>query len=125
MAGDDKQFGRQGEEIAGRFLARHGYKILERNYRTPVGELDIVAMDGGTLVFVEVKSRRSRSFGEPGDAVDARKRRQMGRAALSYMVKKKKSGLHCRFDVVGITALAGGEPEVELVKDAFELAGGY
>jgi len=124
MSGD-KEFGRFGEEIAGRYLARRGYKILDKNYRTKSGELDIVAMDGRTLVFVEVKSRRSQSFGTPGDAVDARKRRRMEKAALAYISEKNKGGLQCRFDVIGVTAAGGEEPEIELVKDAFELAGGY
>jgi putative endonuclease len=122
---DDKEFGKKGEELAARYLSRRGYRILEKNYRSRAGELDIVAMDGKTLVFVEVKSRRSNAFGSPGDAVNARKRRQMERVALAYMTENKKDGLHCRFDVVGITAAATGEPEVELVKDAFEVSGGY
>lgn len=120
-----KEFGRQGEALAARFLARLGYRILEKNLRTPAGELDIVAMDGETLVFVEVKSRRGMRFGTPGDAVDARKRMQLKKAALLYIAKEKIEDTHCRFDVVGITAGSAGEPEVELVRDAFELAGGY
>jgi putative endonuclease len=121
----DKLFGKAGEEAASRYLKRLGYRILEQNYRTPVGELDIIAMDKDTLVFVEVKSRRTDSFGSPEDAVGPHKQRQMARAALMYMTTKKKTDLQCRFDVVGITASEGREPVLELYKDAFELAGGY
>jgi len=121
----DKQFGKAGEEAAGRYLKRLGYRILEQNYRTPVGELDIIAMDGDTLVFVEVKSRRTDSFGSPEEAVGPHKQRQMARAALMYMAAKKKSGLPCRFDVVGVTVSGDSEPVLELCRDAFELAGGY
>jgi len=122
---DKAEFGKKGEELAAKHLARQGYKILERNYRTPVGEIDIVAMDGGVLVFVEVKSRRDDSFGAPELAVNHHKQRQMTRAALSYLVHTRRSGDPCRFDVVGICALAGGKPEITVTKNAFELTGGY
>lgn len=121
---DNKEFGKRGEELAAKRLSKLGYKILEKNYRTPVGEIDIIAMEGGTLVFVEVKSRRDDSFGAPELAVTRHKQRQIARAALVYIMDKRKSGSPCRFDVVGITS-AGGELKVSVIKNAFELAGGY
>jgi len=121
---DLKLFGRWGEDAAGRFLRQKGYRILARNYRTRGGELDIVAMDGETLVFVEVKSRRSERFGGPLEAVDANKRARMTKAALAYIANELDSTPPCRFDVVGIRSRKDGE-SYELVRDAFELGGGY
>lgn len=122
---DSKVFGRHGEELAASFLARNGYRILERNYRAASCELDIIAMDGHTLVFVEVKSRRGGEFGSPAESVTPHKQRQMGKAALMYIARHKKENTPCRFDVVGVTAQAGDKPTVEVIKDAFELTGGY
>ncbi|HLB24739.1 MAG TPA: YraN family protein [Nitrospirota bacterium] len=128
---DPKAFGKKGEELAAKHLEKLGYKVLDKNYRTPVGELDIVAMDGGVVVFVEVKSRRDTSFGAPELAVNAHKRRQLTRAAYLYLTRKRKAGMPCRFDVVGISAVPGGaggaKPayEIKVIRDAFEAAGGY
>lgn len=122
---DNKVFGDRGERLAERHLKRLGYRILERNYRTPVGELDIVAMDGGTLVFVEVKARRGAGFGAPEMSVNLHKRRQITKAALVYLSKRRGAEVPCRFDVVGIRAAEGGETELTVIKDAFEAAGRY
>jgi len=120
-----KIFGRWGEDAAEKFLKRKGYRILARNYRTRGGELDIVAMDGETLVFIEVKSRRSERFGGPIEAVDANKRARMAKAAFAYMSNELDSTPRCRFDVVGVRSNGDGPETYELVRDAFELAGGY
>jgi len=120
-----KIFGRWGEDAAERFLRKKGYRILTRNYRTRGGELDIVAMDGDTLVFVEVKSRRSERFGGPIEAVDAVKQARMTKAAFAYIANELSSQPPCRFDVVGVRSHKGGRETYELVRDAFELAGGY
>ncbi len=122
--GDPKEFGKKGEELAARHLTGLGYKVLEKNYRTKAGEIDIVAQDGQTIVFVEVKSRRDRSVGPPEMKVDYHKMRQITRAALLYLVRKKKSNSPCRFDVVGISAPQGEAAEITVIKDAFEMAGG-
>src|SRR5512135_340059 len=100
---DAKEFGKRGEELAAKHLKGLGYDVIEKNYRTQVGEIDIVAKDGGTLVFVEVKSRRDLNFGPPELAVNFHKRRQLSRAALLYMTRKKKVSTPCRFDVVCVT----------------------
>jgi putative endonuclease len=121
----NKEFGKRGEELAAKELGRLGYKVLETNYRTPIGEIDIIAMDGGTLVFVEVKSRRDDSFGAPEISVHHHKRRQITRAALLYIGRRKKQGLPCRFDVVGICPGTDGRLTVKVIKDAFEVSGGY
>ena len=80
-----KRLGDRGEEAAAKFLANKGYKILARQFRTPLGELDLVARDGGTLVFVEVKTRRSLRFGLPSDAVGVTKQRKIIRSSMWYI----------------------------------------
>ena len=119
------EFGKKGEELAARHLSSLGYEILEKNYRTKVGEIDVVAKDGGTLVFVEVKSRRDRSYGPPELKVDHRKRRQIARAAMLYLTRTRRTNWPCRFDVVAISNIPGEGVGVEVIRDAFELDGGY
>jgi putative endonuclease len=113
--------GKKGEELAADYLAKAGYRIVERNYRCIFGEIDIVAEDGNTLVFIEVKSRRSASYGEPQLAVGYRKQRKISTVALNYIEEKQKQGLSARFDVVSITLSSSGHA-IELIKNAFELA---
>jgi putative endonuclease len=120
---DPKEFGKSGEELAAKHLTKLGYKVLEKNYRTKAGEIDIIAQDGPTIVFVEVKSRRDKSYGPPEIKVDYHKRRQITRAALLYLLRKKKGNSPCRFDVVGISAPQGEAVEVTVIKDAFEMDG--
>ncbi|MBI5026837.1 MAG: YraN family protein [Nitrospirae bacterium] len=113
------KIGDEAEALAAGFLKRKGYRIIEKNYKTPFGEIDIIARDGGTLVFVEVKSRESLSFGKPFEAVSAVKRKKIANVALSYL-KRLKEEPACRFDVVSIF-FKDGEPQVELIRDAFEV----
>lgn len=122
MSKERQQLGRAGEERAADFLRRAGYRILAANYRTRRGELDLVAEEGGELVFVEVKTRTSLAFGSPAEAVDRRKQQQIGRAAQEYLLREGASERVVRFDVVAIS-LAGGRPEVEIIKNAFEYGG--
>jgi putative endonuclease len=110
--------GSKGENLAAAFLKKKGYKILSRNYKTPFGEIDIVAKDGETLVFVEVKTRADKSFGEPFEAVNCRKREKLRKVALSYLKNCCKNDLPSRFDVMSIQA--GDKNEVEHIIDAFE-----
>jgi len=106
--------GRQGEEIACRYLTRQGYRILVRNYRTRLGEVDIIAEQGGTLVFVEVKTRRGRTCGHPFEAVTPAKCRQISRVALLYLAETGREKQAARFDVVAVSLAGGGEPVIEL-----------
>jgi putative endonuclease len=122
---DAREFGASGEDAAEKHLKTLGYKILERNYRTKMGELDIVASDGDTIVFVEVKSRRDTRFGAPELAVDARKQRQLTKAAWIYLTRTRSYKSPCRFDVVSIFSMPGEGLKVSVLKDAFELSGGY
>ncbi len=111
--------GKQGENLACRELRRRGYAILARRYRTRWGEIDIVARDGDTLVFVEVKTRRSTGFGGPVAAVNFKKQRRLINMARSYLLGLPGPEPPCRFDVVGVTLATGEPPAVEVVVHAF------
>ncbi len=114
-----KTLGREGEDLAAEFLKKHGYKILDRNYHTRAGEIDIIALHDGAVVFVEVKMRTSDRYGAPELAVNQQKQRRMVRAALGYIKYKKIHQVPCRFDVVAITGEGGSE--LELIENAFEM----
>ncbi len=121
--------GRLGEKIALLFLKDVGYSILEHNYRTRLGEIDIIAEDSGTLVFVEVKTRVGATFGHPYDAVTPKKQMQMSKVALGYIVENDGHKMDARFDVVGISFDKGCNPsarnaKVEILKNAFDLSYG-
>jgi putative endonuclease len=119
-----RALGQKGEEAAARFLERRGLVILDRNLRSRLGEIDLLARDRSTLVFVEVKTRRGRSGDPPEAAVDARKRARLGRLALGYLAARRLSERPCRFDVVGVTLdEASRVAEVRHLQHAFDLEG--
>ncbi len=109
------------EEAATRWLGREGYRILGRNVRTEAGEIDLVALDGDTLCFVEIKARASSRFGPAVAAVDRRKQRRLARAASLYLVSSGWVG-PCRFDVLGIDPAKDGWT-FTLLRDAFRRDG--
>jgi putative endonuclease len=109
--------GRRGEQLAARHLKRSGYIILARNYRTAGAEIDLIALDNDTLVFVEVKARGGTGFGLPQEAVDYDKRERIRRAALVY-AERRGVDLPARFDVVAIDGI-GRTRKLEVIKDAF------
>ena len=111
--------GKDGEEIAAVFLKKKGLRIIEKNYRTAFGEIDIIAKDRGILVFVEVKARSDMQFGYPFEAVNPKKREKIRKVALCYLKKYKKE-LPARFDVLSITR-DKGEVTIEHIQDAFEV----
>jgi len=111
--------GISGENLACDALARRGYAILARRYRTRVGEIDIVAKDGDTLVFVEVKTRTSEDFGIPAEAVTWRKQRRIVTMARWYLTEKGLHGCLCRFDVVTVLCRPGLLPVIDVVRNAF------
>lgn len=121
MLNRQQQFGRKSEALAARHLKKNGYQILEQNYRTPAGEIDIIAQEGQTLVFVEVKARRTAGYGSPKQSVTPQKQKKISMAALQYLKTRKNGPVRARFDVVAITAIGRSE-QIEIVKNAFELA---
>jgi len=114
-----KLLGRTGEDQAARFLVSRGYRILERNYRTRSGEIDLIALHQGTVAFIEVKTRSNDAYGAPELAVNHRKQQRMIKAALGYIKYKKLHQVPCRFDVVAIST--ANEQQVELIQNAFEM----
>jgi putative endonuclease len=110
-----------GESVAVKVLKKDGYKILEQNHRSRLGEIDIIALEGGTLAFVEVKTRRTDQFGDPKQAVTPKKQRKISMVALEYLKKTGQTDKKARFDVVAIR-LSHGQPDVEIIRNAFELA---
>lgn len=112
--------GKKGEDISTKFLKKQGYKIMERNYRCSLGEIDIVAKDKDILCFVEVKTRRTEEYGLPEEAIDAYKQKKLAKVALSYLKQKKIHGQDLRFDVVSVYP-----DHIELIKDAFVVNADY
>ncbi len=119
----EKSLGRRGEDAAARYLKRRGYKIVGHRVRLPSGELDLVAFDGQTVVFVEVKTRRSDQHGHPSDAVTPAKQRRLTRLAVSFLKRHGLLDHPARFDVVSVTWPPGEKPRIEHFKNAFEAAG--
>jgi putative endonuclease len=115
-----KSLGSEGEGLAVKFLRRKGYDIIAKNYKTPIGEIDIIAKDGDTVVFVEVKTRTNDSFGHPFEAVNQNKRRKLKNLALLYLKKERKE-FPVRFDVISIICVQNGEKAIEHITDAFEV----
>ncbi|MPZ16434.1 MAG: YraN family protein [Luteitalea sp.] len=121
MAADPRgTLGESGEILACRELVRHGYAILERRYRTRGGEIDIVAEHRRTIVFVEVKTRRTVSFGQPAEAVTWIKRRRLRAMARDYLSHRRLGDRACRFDVVTVLWPVGQRPTIEIIENAFE-----
>jgi putative endonuclease len=113
--------GRLAEALAAQFLEQQGLRILARNWRQPGGEIDLVADDAGTCVFVEVRARTGLDFGHPLEAIGAAKRAQVVRAAKLYLHLESPRASGFRFDVVGVLfAPDGGKPQVFHVPNAFE-----
>lgn len=121
MPSKDQQFGKESESIAVLHLKKQGYKIIEQNYRTKLGEIDIIAKEKNTIVFVEVKSRKSCSYGNPKYALTQKKKRKISMVALYFLKITNQSGSKARFDVVSISP-GGKDPEIEIIKNAFDLA---
>lgn len=112
--------GSWGEESALKFLKSKGYKILAKNYKSNLGEIDIVARDKDTICFVEVKTRSSDKFGLPQEALSNFKQRQIAKTALSFLKENKLLDKKARFDVIALT-YQGNSPKIDLIRDAFEL----
>jgi len=120
MTQERLSLGKKGEELAVGQLKALRYKILERNFKCSLGEIDVIARDKNTLVFVEVKTRATRDFGGPAAAVHERKQRQLSKVALVYLNQKKLFNIPARFDVVAVELLSPS-PRIEVIQNAFEL----
>ncbi len=119
-----KELGAIGEEAAVRLLGRRGYRIRERNVRCPMGELDVVAEDGGTLVFVEVKTRSTVEYGNPFESISPMKQRRLLRLAVYYLATRRLADRPCRFDAVAVIIAPDGRVQrLELLVNAFEADG--
>lgn len=120
-AGARRARGLAAEALAAERLAQHGFVILERNFHARTGEVDLIADDGGTLCFIEVRARRSARFGRPEATVSAAKQRRIAAAARRYLARRAPPWPRCRFDVVGVLGPPGQE-QVALIRGAFEEA---
>ena len=120
MTRERLELGRLGEDLALQKIRKLGYRCLVRNYRCSLGEVDLIARDGDTLVFIEIKTRRGRSLEFAKEAVSRKKRRQLSKVALSYIRDHDCADVKSRFDVVAIS-LQGNRREIEVVKNAFDL----
>jgi putative endonuclease len=116
-----QELGRSGEDLAVRRLTRLGYQVLERNYRCPLGEIDLIARDGDSLVFVEIKTRRGTSTADAKAAVNTKKQRHITRVALHYMKARGCIEARSRFDVVAV-GIDGPRSSMEVIRDAFVAA---
>ncbi len=112
--------GKLGEIIALRFLKKKGYKILEKNFSSPLGEIDIIAQDKEVICFIEVKTRGSTAFGLPEEGITSQKRKHLTRIAQFYLKRWGLTNKNCRFDVVSILInKSGRKPQIRLIQDAF------
>ena len=118
-----RRVGQEGESTAERYLRRKGYRIVARNLRSSVGELDIVAEDGQVLVFVEVKARRTDTFGGAIHAVHQRKQAKLIQLAAQYLARHHIKDRLCRFDVVLLQNAGAAAPQIEHIQNAFEVSG--
>ena len=117
------QFGRQAERLAERYLRKKGFCIIDRNVRLPGGELDLVARCGPTMVFIEVKARRTQLFGGTAYAVNNRKRQRIIKLAMGYLAQHHLKDQDCRFDVVLYDDDRTSSPTIEHIVNAFEVPG--
>lgn len=115
-----KILGDMGENIAAIYLERKGYYIIERKFKTRVGEIDLIARKNHTIVFIEVKTRQSLEFGRPGEAVGYRKQQKIIKTANWYIRQKHLEEVSCRFDVIEVYYWQGGH-HINQIENAFEV----
>jgi putative endonuclease len=124
---DQSALGPRGEKLARKFLKRLGLKVLAENYRCPAGEADLIALDPSTrkelgaetIVFVEVKTRRSDRYADPESAVDSRKREHLRKVAKYYLATRRAEDFCTRFDIVSIVLRQGEQPQIKHIPGAF------
>jgi putative endonuclease len=116
---EDRALGRSGEDVAAAYLRKKKFRIVCRGFRFHKGEIDIIARDGDTLVFIEVKTRRNRRFGRPEEAVTPPKQNQIRRLAEAYLALNDLADVPCRFDVLSLLWDEKDGPRVHHIRDAF------
>lgn len=119
----NRLFGNRGERYAARYLKRLGYKIVARQARNKIGEIDLIALDGETLVMIEVKTRSSLKTGHPAESVGYQKQKQLTRTALAWLKERNLLDRRCRFDVIAIVWKENAPPTVDHFVNAFEAVG--
>jgi len=124
MLNSRQNLGQSGEDIAVEFLGKNGYRVLTRNYRCRLGEIDIIAKEGDTLVFIEVKTRKGEAYGSPAAAVTSKKQRQISRTAQYYLAEHNLFDAAARFDVVSLVISPDQRTHIEIIADAFDLCEG-
>lgn len=122
MGKESYEIGLEGEDTAIQYLVEHGYQMIDRNFRSQQGEIDLIAKDGNFLVFVEVKNYSISSFGTPLGAIRKAKKESLTHAARTYLYKNNIKDTNCRFDVVAIYKSWKGLTKIELIKDAFSVS---
>ena len=121
MSDNRQKIGVMGEQLAANYLRKTGKKILCTNYRCRYGEIDIIARDQETILFIEVKSRTSNTFGPPAAAVTMHKQQQIIKTALYYLTEKNLSDTAVRLDVIAVLFQREQEPCIEYISNAFEI----
>ncbi len=125
MALEKLTLGKRGEDIAASFLEKNNYKIIAKNYKTRIGEVDLIAKDREVFCFVEVRTCSSNSFCLPKETIDAKKKMQISKAALSYIKSHQLEDFRARFDIVSILLQRDGNIKIDHIKNAFELDSRY
>ncbi len=125
MTFEKKYLGQTGEELATAFLKEQGYRILVRNFKSRLGEMDIIAKDGDVICFIEVKTRTNNRLGTPFEAITPAKQRKLSQGALAYLKQNRLMDSLARFDVVSVMKGHNGSPKLEVLKNAFELSAPY
>ncbi|MEA4848779.1 MAG: YraN family protein [Clostridiaceae bacterium] len=123
--GNNKIIGAFGEDMACEYLEEYGYKVLERNFSCRTGELDIIALEGETVAFIEVKTRSSERYGLPSEAISISKQGKIVKTALYYMQRNRLLDRMCRFDVLEIIIEDEDNHRINLIRDAFQYSGRY
>jgi putative endonuclease len=121
MLNSRQWLGKSGEQSVAKYLQKKGYKILIQNYRCKLGEIDIIARDGSVLVFIEVKTRSGLNYGSPAAAVNARKQKQISRAAQCYLAEHNLFDSPARFDVVSVLCDNSNHHSIDHINNAFDL----
>lgn len=121
MTHERSNLGRLGEDLAAQRLTQEGYCIVARNYRNVFGEIDIIAQDGQTLCFIEVRSRTKTCYGHPFESISPAKQRKIIRAAKAYLAREDSIDIDARFDAVAVIPQETGGYSVEILKNAFEI----